>query len=109
MSNWLNWKLETNNKQNNIDEFTITRKFKILILLFLVFFLIIINLKLIEVLSLADGQVIPQGRIKYVQHLEGGIVEEILVKEGEKVETNQPLVILSKERHHQTSRKLTRV
>jgi len=47
---------------------------------------------------LADGQVIPQGRIKYVQHLEGGIVEEILVKEGEKVETNQPLVILSKEK-----------
>ena len=54
MSNWLDWKLETNNKQNNIDELTITRKFKILILLFSVFFLIIINLKLIEVLSLAD-------------------------------------------------------
>ena len=47
---------------------------------------------------MADGKVIPQGRIKYVQHLEGGIVEEILVKEGEKVETNQPLVILSKEK-----------
>ena len=47
---------------------------------------------------MADGKVIPQGRIKYVQHLEGGIVEEILVNEGEKVEINQPLVILSKER-----------
>ena len=31
-------------------------------------------------------KIIPQGRIKYVQHLEGGIVEEILIKEGEKVE-----------------------
>ena len=98
MSNWLSWKLEIDNKQSKVDEFTITKKFKILIFLFFVSFLIIINLKLIEVLSLADGQVIPQGRIKYVQHLEGGIVEEILVKEGEKVESNQPLVILSKEK-----------
>ena len=55
-------------------------------------------MKLIEVLSLADGQVIPQGRIKYVQHLEGGIVDEILVKEGDSVDINQPLVVLSKER-----------
>ena len=36
-------------------------------------------------MSIADGKIIPQGRIKYVQHLEGGIVEEILIKEGEKV------------------------
>ena len=56
------------------------------------------NLKIIEVLSLADGKIIPQGRIKFVQHLEGGIVEEILISEGEKVEINQTLVILSKEK-----------
>ena len=49
-------------------------------------------------MSIADGKIIPQGRIKYVQHLEGGIVEEILIKEGEKVELSQPLVILSKEK-----------
>ena len=49
-------------------------------------------------MSIADGKIIPQGRIKYVQHLEGGIVEEILIKEGEKVEISQPLVILSKEK-----------
>ena len=47
-------------------------------------FIFLINLKVIEVLSLADGKVIPQGRIKYVQHLEGGIVEDILIKEGSK-------------------------
>ena len=56
------------------------------------------NLKIIEVLSLADGKIIPQGRIKYVQHLEGGIVEEILISEGEKVDINQSLVVLSKEK-----------
>ena len=49
-------------------------------------------------MSIADGKIIPQGRIKYVQHLEGGIVEEILIKEGEKVKVSQPLVILSKEK-----------
>ena len=30
--------------------------------------------------------------------MEGGIVDEILVKEGESVQMNQPLVVLSKER-----------
>ena len=57
---------------------------------------VLINLKFIEVLSLADGEVIPQSRIKYIQHLEGGIVEEILIEEGETVKSNQPLVVLSK-------------
>ena len=57
---------------------------------------VLINLKFIEVLSLADGEVIPQSRIKYIQHLEGGIVEEILIEEGENVKSNQPLVVLSK-------------
>ena len=48
--------------------------------------LFLLNLEILEVLSLADGKVIPQGRIKYIQHLEGGIVDEILIKEGEKVD-----------------------
>ena len=61
-------------------------------------FILTVLSKLLEVLSLADGQVIPQGRIKYVQHLEGGIVDEILVKEGDVVESNQPIVILSSEK-----------
>ena len=58
----------------------------------------LINLKIIEVLSLAEGKIIPQGRIKYVQHLEGGIVEQILTKEGAKVAINEPLVVLSKKK-----------
>ena len=95
--NWILWKgLDLN--QNKQKDFLSSKKFKLLILVFLIFFLTIINLKIIEVLSLADGKVIPQGRIKFVQHLEGGIVEEILTKEGLKVDINQPLVILSKKR-----------
>ena len=95
--NWINWKGINFNENNNLN-FINSRKFKLIIISFLIIFFIIVNLKIIEVLSLADGKVIPQGRIKYVQHLEGGIVEEILVKEGSKVEQNQPLVVLSKER-----------
>lgn len=48
----------------------------------------------LEVVSRATGEVIPFSRIKTVQHLEGGIVREIRVKEGEAVEMDQPLVIL---------------
>ena len=76
----------------------ISKRLKVSLILFSLIFLLLVNLKIIEVLSLADGKIIPQGRIKYVQHLEGGIVEEILISEGEKVEINQPLVILSKEK-----------
>lgn len=33
----------------------------------------------------AFGEVIPKGQVKVVQHLEGGIIEKILVKDGDKV------------------------
>ncbi len=49
----------------------------------------------VDIVSNAEGQVIPQGEIKTVQHLEGGIIEKILVKESEYVETGQPLVVLA--------------
>ena len=94
---WVDWNENELINESNAD-FVYSTKFKLLIFSFLIIFFLLINLRIIEVLSLADGKVIPQGRIKYVQHLEGGIVEEILVNEGEKVEINQPLVILSKER-----------
>ena len=97
MNEWLKWnfkELSSNETHNSI----ITKKFKIFIIIFIIILLTIINLRIIEVMSIADGKIIPQGRIKYVQHLEGGIVEEILIKEGEKVELSQPLVVLSKEK-----------
>ena len=93
--NWVKWNLfKKNEKPKNV----ISKRLKVSLILFSLIFLLLVNLKIIEVLSLADGKIIPQGRIKYVQHLEGGIVEEILISEGEKVEINQPLVVLSKEK-----------
>ncbi|MEG1610237.1 MAG: biotin/lipoyl-binding protein, partial [Bilophila sp.] len=50
--------------------------------------------------SQISGAVVGQGKVKIeterktVQHLEGGIVESILVREGDTVQTGQPLVIL---------------
>ncbi len=48
----------------------------------------------LDVVSTAIGEVIPSSQVKSVQHLEGGIVREILVREGGKVEKGQPLVVL---------------
>lgn len=46
--------------------------------------------------ALATGVVIATGQNKVVQHLEGGIIEEILVQEGEKVDKGQILIRLSR-------------
>ncbi len=48
----------------------------------------------LEVVSVATGEVIPSTQIKSVQHLEGGIVSEILVRDGDTVKLDQPLVVL---------------
>lgn len=45
--------------------------------------------------SKATGEVVPRGAIHTVQHLEGGIVQEVLVKEGDFVNAGDPLVRLS--------------
>lgn len=44
--------------------------------------------------AVARGQVMVESNRKTVQHLEGGIIEEILVKEGQMVVKDQPLVRL---------------
>ena len=49
----------------------------------------------VDIVSNAEGQIIPVGEVKTIQHLEGGIIETILVKESEIVSKDQPLVILA--------------
>lgn len=48
----------------------------------------------LDIVSDAVGEVIPSSRVKRIQHLEGGIVREIKVHEGDLVETGQPLIEL---------------
>jgi adhesin transport system membrane fusion protein len=49
----------------------------------------------IDIISNAEGQVIPAGDVKTIQHLEGGIIDQILIKESDIVEKGQELVILA--------------
>ncbi|MGE0746702.1 MAG: HlyD family type I secretion periplasmic adaptor subunit [Rhodospirillales bacterium] len=44
--------------------------------------------------AMGPGQVIPTGAVMGVQHLEGGIVKEILVRDGDIVEAGAPLIRL---------------
>ena len=53
----------------------------------------------LAIVSVAVGEVKPSSRVKQIQHLEGGIVEEILVREGQNVTQGQPLMSLSTTRN----------
>ena len=44
--------------------------------------------------AVAPGEILPINFVQPVQHLEGGIVGQILVKEGDLVEMGQPLILL---------------
>ena len=50
------------------------------------------------------GKVIPSSRLQVVQNLEGGILEELFVQEGELVEEGQPLLRLDDTRFRSTYR-----
>jgi adhesin transport system membrane fusion protein len=49
----------------------------------------------LDVVSSAVGEVVPSSKVKSVQHLEGGIVSEILVREGQHVKEGQTLIELA--------------
>ncbi|ARJ67430.1 hypothetical protein WV31_18050 [Magnetospirillum sp. ME-1] len=52
------------------------------------------SIAILDVVSQASGEVVPSTQLKSIQHLEGGIVAEILVREGQAVSKDQPLVTL---------------
>lgn len=45
----------------------------------------------VDEVAVASGEVVPTGQVQTIQHLEGGIISEILVKEGDLVEGGQVL------------------
>ncbi|WP_181702021.1 HlyD family type I secretion periplasmic adaptor subunit [Chthonobacter albigriseus] len=49
----------------------------------------------IRELAVAGGQIMPEGQIRVLQHLEGGVVAEILVRPGMSVKAGDPLVKLA--------------
>ena len=50
------------------------------------------NLAEVDVVVRGDGKVVPSQQLQIVQSLEGGVVSELLVHEGDVVGINQPLV-----------------
>lgn len=62
--------------------------------LMIVGFSIWASISTLDIVSIAEGEVIPSSQVKTVQHLEGGIVREIKVSEGQEVKVDQPLVVL---------------
>lgn len=48
----------------------------------------------LEEVAIATGEVIPRGQIKVIQHLEGGIIQDIFVREGDTVDAGTALVQL---------------
>jgi membrane fusion protein, adhesin transport system len=52
----------------------------------------------VDEIARGDGQVVASGQNKMIQHLEGGIVEEILIEEGASVKANQPLLKVKNEK-----------
>lgn len=52
------------------------------------------NFVQLDEVAVTPGEVIPQGKVKVIQHLEGGIIERIHVTEGAVVRAGDPLVLL---------------
>ena len=63
-----------------------------LIVAFMLAFLLWASLSEIDELARGEGKVIPSEKIQTIQSLDGGIVSEILVKEGSFVVKDQPLM-----------------
>ena len=65
-----------------------------LVLLVFGFFVLWTILGQVDVVVTARGKIIPKGEIKTLQPLNGGVVRQILVKEGDFVQKGQALVVI---------------
>jgi adhesin transport system membrane fusion protein len=71
-----------------------TGKLPKLVMAFIAAFLVWAAVARLDEVAMATGEVVPQGRVKTIQHLEGGIIDELLVREGDLVREGAPLVQL---------------
>ncbi|HEY8190634.1 MAG TPA: HlyD family type I secretion periplasmic adaptor subunit, partial [Micavibrio sp.] len=62
---------------------------------FVAVFIIWANFATLDEVTRGQGKIIPSSEIQVIQNLEGGIVDEFLVKEGDEVKANQILLRLS--------------
>jgi len=64
------------------------------IIAFFVFLLLWAHFAVIDEVTKGDGKAIPSSKLQKIQNLEGGIVAELYVKEGQIVEAGAPLIRL---------------
>ena len=48
----------------------------------------------VDIVGVAQGKIVPSGRVKIIQPLETGVVRDIYVKEGQHVDAGEPLIEL---------------
>ena len=61
---------------------------------FVVFCLLWANFAVVDEVTRGDGKAIPSSRLQKIQNLEGGIVAELFVREGQIVDAGDPLLRL---------------
>ncbi|KAF0864764.1 HlyD family type I secretion periplasmic adaptor subunit [Pseudomonas sp. LD120] len=64
------------------------------IIAFFVFLVLWANFAVIDEVTKGEGKAIPSSKVQKIQNLEGGIVAELYVKEGQVVEAGAPLIRL---------------
>ncbi|PWW00619.1 adhesin transport system membrane fusion protein [Hoeflea marina] len=57
-------------------------------------FILWANVAPVAEIATGSGAIVPIGQAQNIQHLEGGIVAEVLVREGDRVERGQPIIRL---------------
>ncbi|MGB0747836.1 MAG: HlyD family type I secretion periplasmic adaptor subunit [Magnetospiraceae bacterium] len=62
------------------------------VILFFVVLIVWANQAMLDEVTRGQGKVIPSSEVQIVQNLEGGILKDVLVKEGEVVETGQVML-----------------
>jgi len=82
--------------QEELHEFrdTTARIYAWICIALLIVFIIWASFSKLDIVSVTVGQIVPASQVKQIQHLEGGIVGDILIVEGQVVSQGQSLVIL---------------
>jgi len=57
-------------------------------------FIVWANVAHLDEVAIAEGEVVPEGKVKVIQHLEGGVIRDIYVTEGQEVKEGAPLLQL---------------
>ncbi|PSW03944.1 HlyD family type I secretion periplasmic adaptor subunit [Photobacterium lipolyticum] len=73
------------------------RSSRIMLWVIILFFIIAIvwaSFAKLDKVTVGAGKVIPSSQLQIVQNLEGGIVKQVLVKEGQQIEKNQKLLLI---------------